>query len=36
MAHSDIALDSLRVYHEGPDGQKNETAKSKAFVDALD
>ena len=27
MAHSDLALDALRVYHEGPDGQKAETAK---------
>ena len=36
MAHSDVALDALRVYHEGPDGQKTETAKSKALVDALD
>ena len=36
MAHSDVALDALRVYHEGPDGQKADTAKSKALVDALD
>ena len=36
MAHSDVALDALRLYHEGPDGQKTETAKSKALVDALD
>ena len=28
MAHSDVNLETLRVYHEGPDGQKAETAKS--------